>query len=188
MIRINLLPLKAAQKKEKLQGQLIVLAILVGLTLAGCFFVYGAMLTKISAEKKSIAEKEAESAQLQKVIGEVAHFEKLQKDLRGKLDVLEKIKSARNGPVHLMDELIMAVPDKLWITSYKEKAGSIDVSGVGFSEEIVADFLKKLEDSPYYRNVELKVIEQKIEGKEGIKLQRFDIKCFSEAPPEKKIG
>jgi type IV pilus assembly protein PilN len=186
MIRINLLPLKAAQKKEKLRGQLIFLAISICLSLVGCFFVYGTLLTRISTEKKSIAEKEAESARLQKDIGEVAHFEKLQKELRGKLDVLDKIKAARSGPVHLMDEISMALPEKLWITSFKENAGSIDVSGIGFTEEIVAEFLNRLEESPFYRNVELKIIEQKIEGKDQKRLQRFDLKCFSEVSLEKK--
>ncbi len=185
MIRINLLPLKATQKKEKLRGQLIILAISIGLTFVGCFFVYGTLLKRISAEKASILEKEAESARLQKDIGEVAHFEKLQKELRGKLDVLDKIKAARSGPVHLMDEISVALPDKVWITSYKENAGLIDVSGIGFTEEIVAEFLNKLEKSPYYKNVVLQIIEQKIEGKDQRRLHRFDLKCSSEAPPEK---
>lgn len=186
MIRINLLPLKATQKKERLRGQLIALAISTGLTLVGCFFVYGTLLTRISSEKKSIEDKENEIARLKKDIGEVAHFEKLQKELRGKLDVLDKIKAARSGPVHLMDEISMALPDKLWITSYKEKSGLIDVSGIGFTEEIVAEFLKRLEESPYYKNVELKLIEQKVEGKDQRRLQKFDLKCLSETPLLKK--
>ena len=182
MIRINLLPLKAAQKKEKLRGHLIVLAASVLLVVVGCISVYGNLLARISDEKKSISDKEAEIVQLKKTIGEVARFEKLQKDLRAKLDVLDNIKSARSGPVHLMDEISTSLPEKLWLLSYKEKGGSVAVSGIGFNEEIVAEFLRRLESSSYYKNVELKVIEQKIEGKEKLRLQKFDVHCLAEKP------
>ena len=163
MIRINLLPVKAAQKKEKLRGQLIILAVSVILASAACVAVYGAVLSKIDVEKESIAQKEGEINRLRKTIGEVAHFKKLQQELQAKLDTLEKIKTARSGPVRLLDELSKSLPDKLWLVSFKESGGNITLSGIGLKEEIVAEFLRNLESSPYYQNVELKVIEQKSE-------------------------
>jgi len=185
MIRINLLPVKAVQKKEKLQGQLIVLAISVVFVLLGCFVLYGGVLKKINAENAAILEKEQEIARLKKTIGEVAHFKKLQQELRGKLDVLEKIKAARSGPVRLLDELSLALPEKVWLVSYKETGGAITISGMGLSEETVAEFLRNLEGSPYYKNVELKVIAQMTQGKDGLRLQKFDVTCQADTPKAK---
>lgn len=182
MIRINLLPAKAAQKKEMLVGQMVVVVICLAVVLFGCFGVYYLLAGKVEAEKAEIAKKEREISRLTKAIGEVGRFKKMQEELQGKLDVLEKLKAGQTGPVHLLDELSRTVPERLWITSFKEAGGNISMNGVGFNEETVAGFLRDLENSPYYENVELKVIEQTSQG--GLKLQRFDITCRAETPPE----
>lgn len=182
MIRINLLPVKAAQKKEMLLGQLVVLAVSAVVVSIGCVGVYTSLLGKVQVEKERIVQKEDEIAHLRKAIGEVGRFKKLQKELRGKLDVLDKLKEGQTGPVHLLDELSKALPDTLWLTSFEESAGNVSLNGVGLNEETVARFLRNLEESPYYRGVELLVIEQVAQG--GRKLQRFDVSCRVEAPPK----
>ncbi len=182
MIRINLLPVRAAQKKEQLRGQLVVFALcLIGVTVA-CAGFYMSLSGKVSAEQESISQKEAEIQRLRKAIGEVAHFKKLQQELRGKLDVLDKLKEGKSGPVHLLDELSRVLPEKLWITSFRESGGSIDLEGVGLNEETVARFLRDLEASPYYKNVELRVVEQVLQG--DLKLQKFSLNSRVETPPK----
>jgi type IV pilus assembly protein PilN len=175
MIRINLLPVKAAQKKVQLRNQLIVVAVTVLLVVGGCFAVYSSIQSDIKDVKKSISKNNAEIKKLKKKIGEVDKYKKLQEELKNKLDVLASLKEAKSGPVHLMDELIEALPDKLWITEFKEKNGAITIEGVGLSEDDVAEFMTKLEASPYYKSVKLKVTKQKKAS--GLKLQNFDLSC-----------
>lgn len=182
MIRINLLPVKSVQKKEQLLGQLIILLLAVVVVVAGCIGVYASILGTVSDEKKEIARIESEINNLRKTIGEVGRFKKLQKDLQGKLDVLGRIKEGQTGPVHLLDELRKSLPERLWITSFKESGGNISLQGVGLNESTVAQFLQDLESSPYYQGVELKVIEQM--NASGRKLQRFDVTCRVESPPK----
>lgn len=182
MIRINLLPVKAAQKKEQLRGQLVILLLCVVIAAAGCAAVYLSLTAKVSAAREENARKEAEINRLKSQIGEVGRFKKLQEELQGKLNVLEQLKEGQSGPVHLLDELSKAVPDKLWITSFKESGGAISLSGFGLNEETVAQFLRGLDASPYYQNVELQVVEQTAQG--GLKLQKFDITCRVETPPK----
>ena len=185
MIRINLLPVKAAQKKEMLRGQLVILLLSVILVLVACAGVYISIAGKVTAEKEEIARTESEIISLKKAIGEVGRFKNLQKELQGKLDVLEKLKEGQTGPVHLLDELSMSLPEKLWIVSYKESKGSISIQGLGLDEATVAQFLRDLEASPYYRGVELKVIEQATVS--GRKLQKFDVTCQAETPAKETV-
>jgi type IV pilus assembly protein PilN len=103
----------------------------------------------------------------------VAQFKKLQAELQGKLDVLEDLKRKKTGPVHLLDELSRVLPDKLWLTSFTEKSGQINIKGVGLNENIVATFIRDLESSPYYQKVDLTVTRQVVQ--EGIKLHEFEI-------------
>lgn len=180
MIRINLLPVKAVQKKEALQGQLIVLAITTFVVVAIAYTLYSSVVSKVEEEQRVIAEKEAELTRLRQVTNEVNRFKKLQKELQAKLDVLDKLKAGKKGPVHLLDELSSAVPDRLWLTSFSESNGNVSLKGVGFNEATVALFLRDLENSPYYKNVELRVTSQVNQG--GVKMQSFDVTCQTEAP------
>ena len=97
--------------------------------------------------------KKSEIARLAKVIKEVKDFEKRQKALRAKLDVLEKLKASRGGPLFLLDELYKALPDKVWLTKFNEGKGRAKISGVGAPEEKVALFMMNLESSKHYENL-----------------------------------
>ncbi len=183
MIRINLLPARAAQRKEQLLGQLIALVLSTMVVLVGCAGFYVSLQAGIANEKKEIARKQDEINQLRKTIGEVAHYKKLQQELRGKLDVLEKLQDGKTGPVHLLEELSSSLPEKLWITSFKESNGQIKIDGIGFNEESVARFLENLEASTYYGGVELQIIEQSEQG--GHKLHKFNLTTRAETPAKK---
>jgi len=173
MIRINLIPVKAAQKKEQLKGQLMIVVLALIVTAGICGAAYAHITGKVDDLQQRIDQKRAEIAQLQKAIAEVRDFEKRQKDLRAKLDILETLKTAKVGPVYLLDELYQALPEKLWLTSFKESAGKAQVSGIGVSEETVALFMRNLETSGSYERVELKVTKQIVQA--NIKFQQFDL-------------
>ena len=83
--------------------------------------------------------------------------------------------------MHLLDELSAAIPDKVWIDSFKEADGKVSMSGGGLNEEVVAEFLRNLENSKYYKGVELQVIEQQNRG--AIKSQKFSLTCQVANPP-----
>jgi type IV pilus assembly protein PilN len=187
MIRINLLPVKAAQTKEKLKGQLFVALLTLIIACGICGLAYVHILGKVQAKQEEIDAKRFEISKLMKTIGEVNQFKKRQKELRAKLDVLEQLKEARSGPVHLLDELYKALPDKLWLTRFNESGGRVSLSGIGVSEETVALFMLNLESSNYFKNVELKVTQQNVQG--GVKFQKFDIDCRAEktAPEIKAV-
>jgi len=180
MIRINLLPVRAAQKKEQLKSQIVILVLAIVLTFAVCIVLYTSISFKVDERKQDIKNKQNEIAQLKKVIGEVDRFKDLKAQLQGKLDVLDKLKANRTGPVHLLDELSAAIPSKVWINSFKESGGMITISGVGLNEEAVAEFLQRLEASDYYQDIELQVIEKKTEG--GRQVESFGIVCRVESP------
>ena len=186
MIRINLLPVKATRKKEIVKGQLAVLGVTLLIALLVCGGLYMSLSSKISDEKALIAQKEAEIASLKKKIGEVAQFKKRQQELREKLDILDKLSDGKTGPVRLLDELSLAIPDKMWVVSYSESNGNIVMSGVSLTEETVAQFMRKLETSDYYQNVELRVVEQ-TRNNDNV-LHKFEISCRAQTPAKQSAA
>ena len=185
MIRINLLPVKAAQKKEMLQAQLIVVALAMIATLALCAAAYMYVAGEVEERQARIDQKQAQIQQLKKKIGEVNQFKKRQQALRAKLDVLDQLKASRVGPLYLLDALYEALPEKLWLIKFQEGSGRASMSGIGVNEETVAQFMRNLEESAFFSGVELKVTKQIVQDQ--IKFQQFDLSCKTvKVKPEKK--
>jgi type IV pilus assembly protein PilN len=175
MIRINLLPVKAAQKKEMLKGQLMIVILALIVTAGICGAAYTYIAGEVEARQERIDQKKAEISQLMKKIGEVNQFKKRQEALRAKLDILDQLKAARVGPVYILDALYRALPDKLWLTRLQLGSNQANISGIGVNEETVALFMKNLEASDFFEGVELKVTKQIVQ--DNIKFQQFDLTC-----------
>ena len=181
MIRINLLPVRAAQKKEKLRSQLSIFFLCIVLVFIGCGALYVQKMTAVNSVNDEIAVINQKNKDLRKKIGQVKDFEKKKAELEQKLVVLQTLKAGKSGPVHLLDELSAALPEKLWLTKFSEKGGRINLAGVADSENTVAVFMRNLESSLYYENIELSVTEQTKAGDR--KMQKFTLNCGVEAPP-----
>lgn len=185
MIKINLLPIRETQKKERLREQVVVLIACAIFVVIGCAAAYTTILAKISQKNDAISEQTMVIEQLKKQIGEVEKVKKLQGELQAKLDILATLKANKTGPAHMLDELSMATPERLWVDAFDNVAGVINLGGMGVNEEVVATFLQQLEGSPYYMRVELQSLEQATI--DGNKLQRFKVVAREELPPAKKV-
>ncbi|WP_029918138.1 PilN domain-containing protein [Pelobacter seleniigenes] len=183
MIRINLLPVRAAQKKERLRIQLSIFFLCILLVCIGCGALYVQKMTAINGVEADIANIDRQNKDLQKQIGQVKDYEQKKADLEKKLAVLKSLKAGKTGPVHLLDQLSASLPDNLWLTKFTEKGGRINLSGVADNEKTVAVFMRNLESSPYYKKVELSVTEQTKVGDD--KMQKFSLDSDIEAPPSK---
>lgn len=180
MIRINLLPVRAAQKRARFQREVFFFCSAIILAIVGCFVVYANLKIRTATTRKTIASCNQEISKLKAVLGEVNEFKEKQKDYQEKLDVLADLKSKKSGPIHLLDDLNKVLPEKLWIETFQETSGTIKISGIGVSEKVVASFITNLESSPYYRDVDLKITKQIVQ--DGVKLQSFEVDCKSEMP------
>ncbi len=183
MIRINLLPVRAAQKKERIRSQLSIFLLCLILVFIGCGALYAQKRAEINDTKNEISNINNKNNALKKKIGEVRNFETKKSELEQKLNVLYSLKENKSGPVHLLDELSSALPENLWMTKFVEKNGVITLSGVADTEYTVATFMKNLEASPYYQNVELSVTEQSKISE--TKMQKFTLICQVKLPSTK---
>jgi type IV pilus assembly protein PilN len=183
MIRINLLPVRAALKKEKLHSQLSILILCIILVCIGCGALYVQQKITNNNIKDEIVAIEQKNKELKNKIGQVKDYEKKKVDLEQKLGILKTLKDGKSGPVHLLDELSAALPEKIWLTKFSEKNGSIKLVGVADSEKTVAVFMRSLDISSYYKNIELSVTEQTKVGDR--KMQKFALNCKVETLPSK---
>ena len=182
MIRINLLPVRAAKKKETAKQQLSILALSIMGLLLVFVVLYFTMLAKISSAKDDISRADDELKQLKAKIGQIDNIKKLKDDVQKKLDVLNRLRKDKTGPALRLAALSDAVPDKLWLTAYSESGEAVRLGGIAFSEELIATFMRNLEASEHYAGVELIVSEQVDIA--GVKGKKFEFTCKLE--PSKK--
>lgn len=173
MIKINLLPVRSSKKKETAKQQLSILILVVVGVLVVSMAIYSVTLAKISAAKDDIDRSEKEIQQLKAKIGEIDNIKKFQAEVKKKLDVLNQLRKEKTGPANRLAKLSDATPDKLWLTKYAENGANVAISGIALSEDIIADFMRKLQDTVDFANVELQVTEQTEIS--GVKAKKFDI-------------
>lgn len=175
MIKINLLPVRAAKKKESARQQISILLLAITAVLVIAFGLYSVTLAKISTAQEEIFKSEQEIKQLKGKIGEIDNIKKFQAEVKKKLDILSQLRRDKTGPATRLAKLSDAVPDKLWLTKYTESGGNVSLAGVAFNEELIAAFMRNLQASNAFTNVELLVSEQLEIG--GMKAKKFEISC-----------
>jgi type IV pilus assembly protein PilN len=175
MIRINLLPYRATRKQETATQQLIVMALTILISLGIVGAVYLITLGKIITTKSEITKSEDELAALKKKIGEIDNLKKLQAEVQKKLDILNQLRKEKAGPAIRLARMSDIVPEKMWLTKYQENGATVSISGLAYTEELIADFMRSMQASQEYANVELQASEQQEIG--GIKLKKFDLTC-----------
>ena len=174
MIRINLLPVRAAKKKDLGLKQLVLLGLLVVGALMGNYYWWSSVDSALDNTKIQVAKLEQDIAQLDKIIGEVNEITKQKKALEEKLAVLEKLRKGRSGPVKMLDELATLMPEKVWITSIDEKGGSMVIKGGAMTNEDLADLMRALKKSPFFSEPSLKKSVQS--RKSGAQVE-FELTC-----------
>ncbi|RQW88630.1 MAG: fimbrial protein [Geobacter sp.] len=180
MIKINLLPVRAAKRKETVRQQAVILAGTLVLVLLIALGAYSYFLIRINSTKDEISKAEQELTELKAKIGKINELEKLKAEVTKKLNVLNQLRREKTGPVNRLQTISQAVPERLWLTNYVESGTTVTLTGVAFTEELIADFMRSIEQSPDFMNVELVVSEQVMIS--GMKLKKFDLRFGLEPP------
>jgi type IV pilus assembly protein PilN len=155
MTRINLLPVKEAQIATQRRQQVSVAVL--GLCLVALLMVVPYVLQKrqIARLDAEMEELRVEVARYEELTKEAKDLEKKRKELQAKLDVIEDLDKKRVGPTRVLLDLSGAVPEKLWVEDFTETGGMASVVGWALDNQTVAAFMRQLEVSDYFDNVDL---------------------------------
>ena len=189
MIKINLLPFRAARKRENIKRQITFFSLTVVL-LASVMTYYAFQLNDtLSVLKKEETGLQTDLRRLEKTIREIRKLEKEIAEIKAKLHVMKGLEANKQGPVHLLDEIAMAVPkDKLWISSLQESGGSLSLTGTAMDNDTVALFMVNLEKSKYITTVDLTSVKLKSLPQFRLNVSDFILSCktYAHKPPKPK--
>ncbi len=190
MIRINLLPFRAARKKENIRRQLSYFTLTMILTLLMLFLYDRSLSAKINALDGKIVETKKLVTAFEKDAKKVDEIKKKLTNLKNKTNVINDLEINRGWPVQLLDAMTgVVVPKRMWFSSFAAKEKKITISGVAMDNKTVADFMTRLENSSLFSSVNLKNLQQKKIGARLLK--SFNISCKKkerEKVPNNKKG
>lgn len=189
MIRVNLLGTKEAPMgggaptmmdvgpvggggSEK-RGVVVAVAIM-GLAVAAIVVQWLAATREINQLDEKINQLTAEKNRLAPIIAEVQKYQAKLAELEEKEKLIERLKSEREGPVRMLDSLSAELPDFVWLTQLQEKGHQVTIDGMAASYVSIADYIRKLEDSDWFQNVEL--IDAKVDQKQEQEFTQFQLR------------
>lgn len=183
MIKINLLP-KEARKRVGLGEQIFIILLVLALNFAGIGFYWSYLNGVIEQRQNEITRTQQRLQELQKVIEEIEKFEAQRQALEQKLEVIAKLEKEQRLPVRLLDELYLTLEDDLWLNSFNLEGENLNVTGSALSNPVLSNYMRKLEESPYFGEIRL-VVSQSREISEQV-VRDFQITMKLTVPEEEQ--
>ena len=183
MPRINLLPWRDAQRKQKRQefilsiGAAIATAALV--TLIGRWQISSA----IEHQQRRNQVLNDAIAQLDKKIEEIVGLENQKRKLLARMEIIETLQRSRPVIVHVFDEIVRTLPEGVYLTYLKGQGDRIEIRGVAQSSTRVSAFMRNIDNSQWLADPSLQVVETK--GRDAGRGADFTMsaKLRSQTPP-----
>ncbi len=180
MIKVNLLRESTAKASRRItlptissMGIIFITIFAVcALGLGGWWYLLDREIGKLTVSREQLR---IESARLQELRKQLVEFEKLKNQKESRIQVIEKLKEAQTGPVHLLNALIRCIPNNsnMWLTLVDQKGERIQIVGYAGRSESIPDFMINLSASGLFKSVDLELVQ---EDKDASK---FSLLCLS---------
>ncbi len=176
MIRINLLPFRAARKKENIRRQVSIFMLSLAFLLIIFFYYNFSLNNKVDNLNAKIKHTKTELAKYNKINEEITEIKKKLSNLNKKMAVMKTLETNRFEPTRLLDIMTqVVVPKRMWFTRLESIGNNVKISGTALDNKTVADFMVRLEGCDLFSEVDLKTLRRKKVQAENFK--SFTITC-----------
>lgn len=159
MPRINLLPWREGQRKERKLAFLVALgvaAVAAGITSFAAYLLYGSM---IEGQERRNQLLRTEIKTLDKQIEEINNLESEKQKFIARMGIIEKLQRSRPEIVHVFDAIVHTLPEGVYLTGVHQTERRLKFEGVAQSSTRVSSFMRNIDGSQWLRNPELEVVQ-----------------------------
>jgi len=182
MARINLLPWREEQRKEKQRE--------FAFTMAGAAIVGGLLVLMAHLQINGMIESqnvrnqfiEGEIVKLDKRIAEIRDLESTKAKLLARMNVIQQLQSNRPLSVHLMDEIVRTLPEGAYLNNIEQKGGNLTFTGVAQSNARVSAYMRNIDGSAWLSKPKLDVIQTETEQRKRV--AKFNLQALQNSKPE----
>ena len=186
MILINLLPHREEKRKRRKQAFFVglALAFLAGLAAIGIWYAVLQQMKSVQQERNLFLTTEIKKLEAQ--IKDIANLRAEIESLKARQKAVEDLQTDRNIPVYLLNELAKQTPEGVYLTTIKQTAQVVAVTGVAQTNERVSEFLRNtLYNSQWLEKpelVEIKALAVKEAARDQRRLYDFSMRVTVKRP------
>jgi type IV pilus assembly protein PilN len=156
MIRINLLavergPVKRAALIPAAHRVTIAAGLVLLLTVLGIGGWFWSLRRTSQQVDDDITRAETEIVQMRSVLVQVQKFEAQRAQLQQRVTLIEQLRRGQTAPVHVIDEIAKALPERTWLSEMVQKGSDVTLAGMTTSNMGVSDFVANLEASGWFK-------------------------------------
>jgi type IV pilus assembly protein PilN len=134
----------------------ILVAVMILIAVNGYEWLY------LNHQAQSIASKMAVAEQQNRELADVkAKYVERQKQAdayKHRVEVIDQLRSSQTGPVNLLNTIGDTVnnTEAVWLNSMKDQGTDIAIEGMALSTDAVANLIKNLQKTGFFKNIEIK--------------------------------
>jgi type IV pilus assembly protein PilN len=189
MIRINLLAVDRGAGKKKAAGggvttaQRVTIgaALILLSTVVTVGWWYWSLHTESRKLDEDIARAEVEAQQLRSVLSQVQKYETEKARLQQRVTLIEQLRRGQTGPVHILDEVSKALPDRLWLVSMAQRDKDFTLEGRTTSLSVLSDFVASLEGSTWFTKP-VEILDTQVDQTPSGDMVRFTVRATTQNP------
>lgn len=188
MILINLLPHREERRKRRKIAFFIGLGVaaVAGLAIVGIWYLTIQQLTSGQQERNQFLTAEIKKLEVQ--IKDIATLKSEIEALKARQKAVENLQTARNIPVHVLNELVSQTPEGVYFTSIKQDGQTLIVNGIAQTNERVSELLRNTAYNAQWLTrpelVEIKVTTMQTATREQKRLFDFTMRIAIKRPAE----
>ncbi len=174
MIRINLIPYRTTRRQQQIVQHV---SVFIGVVIVAALLALSAHTLsslQLSDLKEETLRLQKQNAELKQKIGKIDNLDALRTDVERKLKTVDRLQEGRFYSLKTLHEIAQTIPENVWIKSVKNSGSDITLSGLGESNKAVANFMRKLDSSALFNNVQLMVISRVMVN--GLPVRSFNLK------------
>jgi type IV pilus assembly protein PilN len=193
VIRINLLPSRKAKRQGAGQRQFLIMGLAILGSVGLVIFFHLDATNELEGVQRENTIVQAEVAKLKQELGDYEKVRGQREELLKQRKTIQSLEAGRTGPVYLLremseilspgkgptfdrvtyEEVLRRDPNagfsnwetkRAWLESYTEERQHIKLRGAAKSNEDVAEFLKRLNSSVFFKDVNLDATAQASKG------------------------
>ena len=149
MAKINLLPWRDERREQRKKSFILVSIVSALMGVLVVFLAWSFFEHKLNDQQEANQLITNNNQKLQALNG----LQEQRKAIIDRMKLIQGLQAQRPITVRLVDELVRVIPDNLYLTKLTRQGDQFSIEGKAESPNIVAEFMRKLGASPWYRNV-----------------------------------
>lgn len=119
-------------------------------------FQYFLLTSEVGRQKESVSQLKQQLAAVKEKTREVSDLDERKQSLKVMAESIARVKLQQIGPARLLEDLNLAVPERVWLTELDEAGSRYTIRGVGLNDFAVAAFESALQKRSYVQSADLK--------------------------------